>query len=92
MRTLLKYTAQTAQRREPTVGQEEVSTRSRKRRLVRSQWFLPRHGRLKSAYCLSAKGVATAKRRFDRAVGTAGEPFSKYKNPSFFQRNKIAPV
>ena len=35
--------------------------------------------------------VATAKQQFDRAVGTAGAPFSKYKNSSFFQRNKIAP-
>ena len=78
MITLLKYTAQAARRREPTVGQEAVSTRSRKRRSVRSQWFLPRHGRLKTACCLSVRGVATAKQRFDRAVGTAGAPFSKY--------------
>ena len=91
MRTLLKYTAQAARRREPTVGQEAVSTRSRKRRPVRSQWSPPRQGRLKTACCLSARGVATAKQRFDRAVGTAGAPFSKYKNSSFFQRNKIAP-
>ena len=90
MRTLLKYTAQAARRREPTVGQEAVSTRSRKRRPVRSQWSPPRQGRLKTACCLSARGVATAKQRFDRAVGTAGAPFSKYKNSSFFQRNKIA--
>jgi hypothetical protein len=26
---------------------------------VRNQWFLPRHGRLKTVYCLSAKGVTT---------------------------------
>ena len=91
MRTLLKYTAQAARRREPTVGQEAVSTRSRKRRSVRSQWSPPRQGRLKTACCLSARGVATAKQRFDRAVGTTGAPFSKYKNSSLFQRNKIAP-
>ena len=78
MMTLLKYTAQTARRREPTVGQEAVSTRSSKRRPVRSQWSPPRQGRLKTACCLSARGVATAKQRFDRAVGTAGAPFSKY--------------
>jgi hypothetical protein len=54
----------------------------------------PRKGRLwlKTAYCLSAKGVATAKQRFDRAVGTAGAPFGKYKKSIFFQRNKIAPI
>lgn len=78
MMTLLKYTTQAARRREPTVGQEAVSTRSRKRRPVRSQWSPPRQGRLKTACCLSARGVATAKQRFDRAVGTAGAPFSKY--------------
>ena len=78
MRTLLKYTAQAARRREPTVGQEAVSTRSRKRHPVRNQWFTPRQGRLKTACCLSEKGVATAKQRFDRAVGTAGAPLSKY--------------
>ena len=36
--------ADAARRREPTVGQEAVSPRSRMRRLVRSQWFTPRHG------------------------------------------------
>ena len=77
MRTLLKYTAQAARRREPTVGQEAVSTRSRKRHPVRNQWFTPRQGRLKTACCLSEKGVATAKQRFDRAVGTAGAPLRK---------------
>ena len=92
MRTLLKYTAQAARRREPTVGQEAVSTRSRKRRLVRSQWSPSRQGRLKTACCLSAKGVATAKQRFDRAVGTAGTPFSKYKNSSFFNEIKSHPL
>ena len=92
MRTLLKYTAQAARRREPTVGQEAVSTRSRKRRPVRSQWSPPRQGRLKTACCLSARGVATAKQRFDRAVGTAGAPFSKYKNSSFFNEIKSHPI
>ena len=33
-----------ARRREPTVGQEAVSSRSRRRRLVRNQRSLPRHG------------------------------------------------
>ena len=33
-----------ARRREPTVGQEAVSPRSRMRRLVRSQWLTQRHG------------------------------------------------
>ena len=33
-----------ARRREPTVGQEAVSPRSRMRRLVRSQWLAQRHG------------------------------------------------
>ena len=77
MRTLLKYTAQAARRREPTVGQEAVSTRSRKRRPVRSQWSPSRQGRLKTAYCLSARGVATAKQRFDRAVGTFRRAFQQ---------------
>ena len=92
MRILLKYTAQAAQRREPTVGQEAVSTRSRKRHPVRNQWFTPRQGRLKTACCLSEKGVATAKQRFDRAVGTAGAPLSKYvKFILFFNEIKSHP-
>jgi len=36
--------ADAARRREPAVGQEAVSSRSRMRRLVRSQWLSPRHG------------------------------------------------
>ena len=66
--------ADAARRREPTVGQEAVSSRSRMRRLVRSQWFTPRHGRLNTACCLSAEGVATTKQRLDRAVGPAAAP------------------
>ena len=81
-------------RREPTVGQEAVSSRSRRRRLARSQRSLPRHGRLNTALCLSAEGVATTKQRFDRAVG----PAAAHCRPNataisaIFQRNKIAPM
>ena len=63
-----------ARRREPTVGQEAVSPRSRMRRLVRSQWLTQRHGRLNTACCLSVEGVATTKQRLDRAVGPAAAP------------------
>ena len=71
MKTEWAANAYTARRREPTVGQEAVSSRSRMRRLVRSQWLTPRHGRLNTACCLSAKGVATTKQRLDRAAGPA---------------------
>ena len=55
MKTEWEANADAARRREPTVGQEAVSSRSRMRRLVRSQWFTPRHGRLNAACCLSLK-------------------------------------
>ena len=44
MKTEWEANADAARRREPTVGQEAVASRSRMRRLVRSQWFTPRHG------------------------------------------------
>ena len=66
--------ADAARRREATVGQEAGASRSRMRRLVRSQWFTQRHGRLNTACCLSVEGVATTKQRLDRAVGPAAAP------------------
>jgi hypothetical protein len=74
MKTEWEANADAARRREPTVGQEAVSSRSRMRRPVRSQWLMQRHGRLNTACCLSAKGVAKTKQRFDRAVGPAVAP------------------
>ena len=44
MKTGRATDADAARRREPTVGQEAVSSRSRRRRPVRSQRPLPRHG------------------------------------------------
>ena len=69
MKTEWAASADAARRREPTVGQEAVSSRSRTRRIVRSRWLPQRHGRLNTAHCLRAKGVATTKQRVDRAVG-----------------------
>ena len=87
--------ADAARRREPAVGQEAVSSRSRMSRPVRSQLLPQRHGSpslslrvgsctarttdkrrlwLNTACCLSAKGVAKTKQRFDRAVGPAVAP------------------
>ena len=74
MRTLRDEAADAARRREPAVGQEAVSSRSRMRRPVRSKWLTQRHGRLNTACCLIAKGVAKTKQRFDRAVGPAVAP------------------
>ena len=85
--------ADAARRREPTVGQEAVSPRSRMRRLVRSQWFTPRHGRLNTACCLSAEGVATTKQRLDRAVGPAAAPCAQIppRPQRFFNELKSHP-
>ena len=44
MKTEWEANADAARRREPTVGQEAVSPRSRMRRLVRSQLLTQRHG------------------------------------------------
>ena len=86
--------ADAARRREPTVGQEAVSPRSRMRRLVRSQWFTPRHGRLNTACCLSAEGVATTKQRLDRAVGPAAAPCAQIppRPQRFFNELKSHPA
>ena len=86
--------ADAARRREPTVGQEAVSPRSRMRRLVRSQWFTPRHGRLNTACCLSAEGVATTKQRLDRAVGPAAAPCAQIppRPQRFFNELKSHPM
>ena len=73
--------AKAARRREPAVGQEAVSSRSRMRRPVRSQWLTQRHDRLNTACCLSAKGVAKTKQRFDRAVGPAVAPCTQMQPP-----------
>ena len=85
--------ADAARRREPTVGQEAVSPRSRMRRLVRSQWLTPRHGRLNTACCLSAEGVATTKQRLDRAVGPAAAPCAQIppRPQRFFNELKSHP-
>ena len=86
--------ADAARRREPAVGQEAVSSRSRMRRPVRSQWLTPRHGRLKTVCCLSAKGVAKTKQRFDRAVGPAVAPCAQMQpQPQrFFNELKSHPI
>ena len=83
-----------ARRREPTVGQEAVSPRSRMRRPVRSQWLTPRHGRLNTACCLSVEGVATTKQRLDRAVGPAAAPCAQIppRPQRFFNELKSHPV
>ena len=101
--------------RGPAVGQEAVSSRSRRRRLVRSQWFPPRHGSpslslrvgsctarttdkrrlwLKTAFCLSAKGVATTKQRFDRAAGPRAAPCARTRPQTrrLFSKLKSHPV
>ena len=82
-----------ARRREPTVGQEAVSPRSRMRRLVRSQWLTQRHGRLNTACCLSVEGVATTKQRLDRAVGPAAAPCAQIppRPQRFFNELKSHP-
>ena len=94
MKTEWEANADAARRREPTVGQEAVSSRSRMRRLVRSQWFTPRHGRLNAACCLSAEGVATTKQRLDRAVGPAAAPCAQIppQPQRFFNELKSHPV
>ena len=63
------------------------------RRLVRSQWFTPRHGRLNSACCRSAEGVATTKQRLDRAVGPAAVPCAQIppRPQRFFNELKSHP-
>ena len=83
----------TARRREPAVGQEAVSSRSRMRRPVRSQWLTQRHDRLNTACCLSAKGVAKTKQRFDRAVGPAVAPCAQMQpqHQRFFNELKSHP-
>ena len=83
-----------ARRREPTVGQEAVSPRSRMRRLVRSQWLTQRHGRLNTACCLSVEGVATTKQRLDRAVGPAAAPCAQIppRPQRFFNELKSHPA
>ena len=83
-----------ARRREPTVGQEAVSPRSRMRRLVRSQWLTQRHGRLNTACCLSVEGVATTKQRLDRAVGPAAAPCAQIppRPQRFFNELKSHPT
>ena len=93
MKTKRAGTADAARRREPTVGQEAVSPRSRMRRLVRNQRFLPRHGRLNAALCLRAEGVATTKQRLDRAVGPEAAPGAqKLSQPlRFFNEIKSHP-
>ena len=85
--------ADAARRREPTVGQEAVSPRSRMRRLVRSQWLTQRHGRLNTACCLSLAGVAPTKHRLDRADGPAGTPCAQMppRPQRFFNELKSEP-
>ena len=93
VRTLRDEAADAARRREPAVGQEAVSSRSRMRRPVRSQWLTQRHDRLNTACCLSAKGVAKTKQRFDRAVGPAAAHCRQNASAisAIFQRNKSHP-
>ena len=108
--------ADAARRREPAVGQEAVSSRSRMKRPVRSQLLPQRHGSalaslgllaslrvasplarrlwLNTACCLSAKGVAKTKQRFDRAVGPAVAPCAQMQpQPQrFFNELKSHPM
>ena len=93
MKTEWEANADAARRREPTVGQEAVASRSRMRRLVRRQWLTQRHGRLNTACCLSVEGVATTKQRLDRAVGPAAAPCAQIppRPQRFFNELKSHP-